>query len=112
MKLDNLFKGSDVVSVSPVYQYVDGNRTDTQAKNDAGLPVWSIEVAMQSGAYVLPLRIKVASKQAPTMAGQKVRFSGVEANAWKAGAIAFSAEAVENIEDELEMILEAGDEDE
>lgn len=113
MKIDSLFTGAEVVSVSPVYQYVDGSRTDAQAKNDDGIALWFVEVAVVSGAYILPQRIKVASKQAPTMSGQKVRFSGVEVNAWKAGAISFTAEGLENVQDqdqdELESLLGEGD---
>lgn len=109
MKIDGLFSGSEVVSVSPVYQYVDGNRTDTQAKNADGVLLWSVEIAVPSGAFILPLRIKLASKQAPTSAGQVVRFSGVEANAWKAGSIAFSADALEVVQDELSAILDEGE---
>ena len=106
-KIDSLFTGADVVSVSPVYQYVDGNRTDAQAKNDDGIALWFVEVAVVSGAYILPQRVKIASKQPPTVAGQTVRFTGVEASAWKAGAIAFTAEGLENVQDqdELESLL-------
>lgn len=109
MQLDGLFSGSEVVSVSPVYQYVDGNRTETQAKNADGVLMWSVEIAVPSGAFVLPLRIKLASNQEPVSAGQVVRFSGVSANAWKAGSIAFTADAVEVVEDELSAILGEGD---
>lgn len=109
MKLDSIFSGSEVVSVSPVYQYVDGNRTDTQAKNSDGVLMWSVEIAVPSDAFVLPLRIKLASNQAPTSAGQVVRFRGVKANAWKTGSISFTADAVEVVEDELAAILGEGD---
>lgn len=109
MKIDGMFSGSEVVSVSPVYQYVDGNRTDEQKKNADGVLMWSVEIAVPSGAFVLPVRIKLASKQAPTSAGQVVRFSGVEAHAWKVGSIAFTADAVEVVQDELAAILGEGD---
>lgn len=111
MKIDSIFTGSEVVSVTPVAQYVDGERTDTQAKNTDGVALWSVEIAVKSGAFILPVRVKVASAQAPTSAGQVVRFSGVEANAWKPGQIAYTADAVHPVEGSLEMLLGGADDE-
>lgn len=111
MQIDSIFTGSEVVSVTPVAQYVDGERTDTQAKNADGVALWSVEIAVKSGAFILPVRVKVASAQAPTSAGQVVRFSGVEANAWKRGEIAYTAEAVHAVEEGDLAVLLGGESD-
>lgn len=111
MFIDSIFTGSEVVSVTPAAQYVDGERTDTQAKNADGVALWSVEIAVKSGAFILPVRVKVAGVQAPTSAGQFVRFSGVEANAWKRGEIAYSAQAVHAVEAEDLAALLGGEGD-
>lgn len=106
MKIDSIFTGSEVVSVTPVAQYVNGERTEEQAKSGGGVALWWVEVAVKSGAFVLPLRVKVASAQAPTSAGQNVRFVGVEANAWKKGEISFTADEVRPVDaGDLETLL-------
>lgn len=105
MFIDGLFTGVQVEDVSPVMLYSDGKRTDEQEKGKDGLPLWHIISAMRSGAYILPCRVKVATHQPPE-AGRKVRFSGVQAYAWKQGAIAWTAEKVEEISADSEQNLE------
>lgn len=105
MFIDALFTGVQVEEVSPVMLYSDGKRTDEQEKSKDGFPLWHITSAMKSGAYVLPCRVKVGTHQPPEV-GKKVRFSGVQAYAWKQGSIAWTAEKVEEISAETEQDLE------
>lgn len=105
MFIDGLFTGVQVEDVSPVMLYSDGKRTDEQEKSKDGFPLWHITSAMKSGAYVLPCRVKVGTHQPPEQ-GNTVRFSGVQAYAWKQGAIAWTAEKVEEISAETGQDLE------
>lgn len=105
MFIDGLFTGVQVEEVSPVMLYSDGKRTDEQEKSKDGFPLWHITSAMKSGAYVLPCRVKVGTHQPPEQ-GNTVRFSGVQAYAWKQGAIAWTAEKVEEVSAENEKNLE------
>lgn len=94
--IDGLFTGVQVEDVTPVMVYSDGKRTDEQEKDGSGVPLWHVTSAMRSGAYVLPCRVKIATHQPPE-AGRKVRFSGVQAYAWKQNNIAWTAESVSEI---------------
>lgn len=105
MFIDGLFTGVQVEEVSPVMLYSDGKRTDEQEKSKDGFPLWHITSAMKSGAYVLPCRVKVGTHQPPEQ-GNTVRFSGVQAYAWKQNNIAWTAEKVEEISVENEKNLE------
>jgi len=105
MFIDGLFTGVKVEEVSPVMLYSDGKKTDEQEKSKDGFPLWHITSAMKSGAYVLPCRVKVGTHQPPEQ-GNTVRFSGVQAYAWKQGAIAWTAEKVEEVSAENEKNLE------
>lgn len=105
MFIDGLFTGVQVEDVSPVMLYSDGKRTDEQEKGKDGLPLWHIISAMKSGAYILPCKVKVGTHQPPEP-GDRVRFSGVQAYAWKQNAIAWTAEKVEEISAQTEQDLE------
>lgn len=105
MFIDALFTGVQVEEVSPVMLYSDGKKTDEQEKSKDGFPLWHVISAMKSGAYILPCRVKVSTHQPPEV-GKKVRFSGVQAYAWKQNAIAWTAEKVEEISAENEKNLE------
>lgn len=105
MFIDGLFTGVQVEEVSSVMLYSDGKRTDEQEKDSSGTPLWHITSAMRSGSFILPCRVKIATHQPPKK-GSTVRFSGVQAYAWKQNAIAWTAEKVEEISAENEGNLE------
>lgn len=105
MFIDGLFTGVKVEEVSPVMLYSDGKRTDEQEKGKDGLPLWHITSAMRSGSYILPCRVKIGTHQPPEV-GKTVRFSGVQAYAWKQNSIAWTAEKVEEIAAKNEQDLE------
>lgn len=104
MIIDGLFSGVQVQEVVPVYIYKDGQKTQEQEKDSTGVPIWHIVTAMKSGAFVLPFRVKIAHRN-PVQVGSVVKFFGVEAYAWKQGAIAWSAQGVEEVGDELVEIF-------
>lgn len=108
MIIDSIFTGSEVTSVNPVPLYVDGERTEAQAKNASGVPLWWVEIAVKDGKFVLPLRVKVPAATPPATSGEVVRFEGVEATAWKRGEIAYLAESVCQVDD-LEKLLGGSD---
>lgn len=105
MFIDGLFTGVQVEDVSPVMLYSDGKRTDEQEKDSSGTPLWHLTSAMRSGSYILPCRVKISTHQPPEV-GKKVRFSGVQAYAWKQNNIAWTAEKVEEISAETGQDLE------
>nr|CRY98002.1 hypothetical protein [uncultured prokaryote] len=91
MKIDGLFTGVEIQNVNAAFVYEDGQRTDVQ-KADGGVPVWTVEVAVADGAYLLPQKVKVASNVKPEV-GKKVCFSGVDVSAY-AGTVYIKANAL------------------
>ena len=95
MKIDSLFHGVKVNAVSPRRLYKDGAPTDIQDSLD-GVPLWSVEVALPDGAYVLPVRVRVPSATEPKV-GLNCRFAGIAVSTFN-GKLFYSAEKIEPID--------------
>lgn len=106
MKIDALFNGVEIAEVSKAFDYVDGAVTENQKKDEKGLPVWNVTVALPDGKFVVPCRVKVGAVKEPK-ADTVVRFVGIEANAWGERNISWKAsELVEGSLDGLSGMLD------
>lgn len=106
MKIDTLITGTEIVSAKPKFLYENGESTNVQDSID-GVPVWTVEVAVKDGVYVLPLRVKVASPVEPEI-GKIVQFRGVEINVFR-NTLYYSADTFKYVsEDGLEELFTGG----
>ena len=99
MKIDTLITGTEIVSAKPKFLYENGESTNVQDSID-GVPLWSVEVAVKDGVYVLPVRVRVPSATEPK-GGLSGRFVGLEVTTFS-GKIFYSAEKIEPIDEPID----------